>query len=220
MHWALGGYPVLFALADGELDVAEQLAHANLVVQQRDTSNPNAMVAFGSQLANIRLLQGRGAEAAALLARSVESNPDQIASRSMWVAGLSQAGDGGSPGLIVDLIERLAIARDDALLLPALALAAEAAWCETQRERPVESTAATQLVERIAPFAALHSHLNVFGTGGFYLGSMSHALGQARAAAGDIEGAADAIGASISGHDRLGGSCFADRSRTALADLG
>ncbi len=222
LSWAVDGYNVLLAIAEGNLEEAELVAQRT-VEHVGDSGNAvnvtNAMRAFGAQLVNIRLLQQRGAEAAGLLDDLVAAEPDQVANRAAWITGLVQAKDDRSSELVHNMIDRAIDARTDVLTTPALGLTAEALWLLTQRGEAVDESAAQRLVERIRPFEHMHVHINVFGTGGFYWGSLLHGLAQAQTAAGDRSTAAVTFRRAIDEHQAVGAREFEQRSRSALIAL-
>jgi len=222
-RWATDGNDVIFAIADGRFDDAESAARQTYErANGPDTgvNASNALITFGAHLVNIRLLQGRGAEAVAILEQHADAAPDLIAYRAGWVAGLAHGQDQRSPQLVAELIDDVIVARNDVLTTVSLACAADAVWSLLGSERAIaDSTAAGRLADRITPLAHLHAHLNTYGPSGVYFGSLLHSLAQALTGAGDFDQAIGAFEAAITENGRAGASGFETRSAAALERL-
>ena len=94
--------------------------------------------------------------------------------------------------------------------LPTLVLAAEAAWCVSDRE------AAAALEPHLEPYADLSA---VTGNASAYLGSVSQALGWLAAARGDNNAALDHFRSALRTHQALRSPTWCKRSADAIAQV-
>lgn len=225
LAWFVSGWGVLFDIMAGRLDDAERSAGAALGAWE-DGTHPDAISAYGAQLLTVRLLQGRHAEVVELADAGLVGEPDNTAYLAVRAFGCVDSDPSDARRRLDEL--RVAVGnglRDDVLLVPTLAFVAETAHrlsgagnrdAEHDDAEHDDVELGRHLIAAIEPFRDLHVVVNVFGSGGFYWGSLRHALGLAHDLAGDAENAARCLTTAAEIHRRVGADAFTARSLTAL----
>ena len=212
-RWWVAAWQALLAFAMGELDGIEDRFREAYEIWPSST-RLDAFECFGSQIAAYHLLVGRAGEIVELLVDTArrESAP---AYRATAAYALALCGDRSAAlDMLTSVVEPGALdAVRDASLPMTLAMTAEAAYAiGLEGSGP-------DLNERLAPLADVHAVLNVWGGGGFYWGSLRHALGLTQALAGDLDAARDSLSAAARQQHRAGAAVFAQRSRDLLDQL-
>jgi class 3 adenylate cyclase len=174
LHWFTLYMDAGVALLRGDLAEAERLAGEGLQVGN-EAGQPDAFMIYGSQLAMIRLYQGRGGELVALVEESAEANPGL----PVWQAGLAQlycwVGRTAEAATIVEraAADRFAHVPHDFIRLTTLAIYADAASQAGVRE------AAAPLYELMEPWAdqIVWNGAITYGDVRTYLGLLAATLG-------------------------------------------
>jgi hypothetical protein len=173
MRWVATVNAGAFALLRGDLAHAERLAEKALQIGA-DAGQPDAYMAYGGQLAQIRLCQGRGGEISELLEQSVAANPRLPAWRAALGQMLCWLGRREDAAAIVEDAsgDGFAHVRWDDVRLTTLALYAEAASLADVRG------AAGMLYRLIEPWAEqiVWTGATSFGHARTYLGLLASAL--------------------------------------------
>ncbi len=175
-------------------------------------NRPDAFECYASQVAMLRLYEGRGGELAAAITETATST-STLGYRGPAAFCVAQGGDlTTARELLEPLLEPGALESiRDISLTTTLATAAEAAFlCE-------HTAAGDTLAASIAPYVDQHAVLNLWGGGGFYWGSLRHAYGLAVALTGDRSGAVAALDRATRDNLSAGAPGFAKRS-AAIAD--
>lgn len=176
LRWQARVWEVVDAVIQGRLDDAEALAGAALAVWDGEP-HADAEQTWASQLAVVRMLQGRSDEVVGPVAAWVEARPDVRGFRSVLAWMLAESGD--LAGAAAELEEA---SRDDWIGLPrdntfGLCATALAHACH----RLGDAGRAAELGRLLAPAAGQHLYVPGIAV---YLGPVDHTLGVIAATCG------------------------------------
>jgi len=185
LRWFATNGRAVLRLAQGEADVAEQLANEALEIGN-GSGQPDAVTIYGGLLLQIRLHQGRGGELIPLLQQLIEGKPGLSVFRSVLTTFLVNAGERAAAEAVAD-----ELAADDfsypmdILWLTTSVFVAEAVSLLGRRD------AAQILYDRLAPYAdyVASSRANFSGPVAHYLGLLAGALGREAEAEAHLEAA-------------------------------
>ena len=211
--WATACWRTLVAIIDGACDDAEHLAAAALEYQPGE--HPEAVAAFGVNLVDVRLFQGRAGEVTELLGAAADASPQIPTYRAVLALCCAEAGNVDSARAAYDFFAARGfdIPADSNWLLAVAVLADTCATLD-------DAEGAARLTELLAPWAERQVVLNCYGGGGAYWGPVTHHLGRLAALRGDHAEARRLLGRAAAASDAFRAPLFAARSRAALNSLG
>ena len=213
-QWWAAAWTALREFATGNLETAEEGFLAAYELWPTVTSF-DPFECLASQIAAVRLIQGKGAELTAVLGELTEKDA-QVEYLAPAAFAFAQAGEPDRARELLDrLLEPDALpARHDTIRGFGLAMAAEAAFLLDAHGH------AESLGSMLAPLVDVHATLNVWGGGGFYWGSLRHGYGLALALGGHHVAAREALEQAAGEQHGGGAVLFAERSLDAAASLG
>jgi hypothetical protein len=175
LTWVVTNVRCTHILLMGDADEAERLADAALRIGN-ESGQPDAFMAFGTNLAGIRWHQGRVDELLPLLSQAATDGPELPALESAYTATLCECGcvDEARPLFDAARATDFHQAAYDWIWLAMTALWADTAvWLG-------DADAAAVLYERLAPFEAqgITTGANFNGTVGLYLARLAALLGR------------------------------------------
>ena len=203
--------PVLI-IAGAALALARQaagdFAGAEAEIERLETLQSTvSMAPFGLglvQLATMRLVQGRIAELEPALRQAVGQQP--VFRDLHGLALIACSGPGEARMMLGDWAEQRPLLWD--YLWPGLTVVRARLWLELGDRRAI-----AELREQLTPYAG---RLVIGGMGAFFLGSVSHTVGELALAAGDREAAVGHLRHALDTHRRLGFEPFAAATEALL----
>ena len=175
LSWVVTNVQCTHVLLTGNADEAERLADTALQIGM-DSGQPDAFMAFGTNLAGIRWHQGRVEELLPLLAQATTVGPEVPALESAYAAMLCECGrldDARTLFEAARLVDFHHAAYDWIWLAMTALWADTAVWLG-------DTAAAELLYDRLAPFEAqgITTGANFNGTVGIYLARLAVLLGR------------------------------------------
>lgn len=200
-----------FALAGGDLARADELSGLGLA-QGQLAHGPNASQAWAAEQFVLAWVRGELAGFAPMTESMLAEFPDIAPWRAGHAAALVAAGDpGGARETVAPLVagDRLVVP-EDLLWSTTVAMLAEVAWATDDEVLGRAAADALQPVQhRVA----------VTGMGALTLGHLVRHRGLALAAAGDLDGAAEALARAVERTDASGFRTWATCARIELASV-
>jgi len=203
--WLGGAFDILRSLLGDDLQTAEAKANANLQFGI-DTGQPDAFSWYGSQLAAVRLQQGRSAELIPLVGQLVAANPGILG----FSAILARCHlDVGEPAPARALLDEALDRGFDSIPYEGSWMTSLAVWARIAHDLD-DRVAACELLGLLEPYDGQFAQ-----SGGGFGGAVSWSLGLLHATLGAFDVADDMLARAIAMHERMRTPYF-----TALAQTG